>query len=305
MERAKRLTRGAVTATAPTGDGGLPLVRPGGAYWRVNRESFLLLGGGAALLLQIAHPLVAAGVADHSQFREQPIRRLYSTITSMRKIVHGDRATAMAVGARIRRMHAGIRGTLKDETPVFPAGTPYHANDPALLLWVHATLVATALTTYERVLGPLSPGDRERYYADSKKVGIVFGLTESQLPPDYSAFRRYFDDMTHGDVLAVTPTARELARHINHPPIAWVPHVAGSVVALGTAALLPEPIRTRYGLRWSPRRDLACRLARRSLRRALSYVPDALRAGRHARHGEWRFRNLSTDAGFSSGQPSG
>jgi uncharacterized protein (DUF2236 family) len=271
-----------------------PLVDPDSIYWRVNRESFLLLGGGAALLLQIAHPLVAAGVADHSQFRSQPIRRLYGTITSMRQIVYGDRATAIAVGQRIRRMHASVRGVLSEDTPAFPAGTPYQANDPALLLWVHATLVAMALNTYEAVLAPLSAADRERYYAESKKVGVVFGLKPEQLPADYTAFERYFDNMIEGPELAVTATTAELAEQIVHPPISWVPNIAGEVVAMGTAALLPAPVRALYGLRWSPRRQLACRVARRSLRGALAYMPDVLRAGRHARRGEWRFSQLAT-----------
>ena len=271
-----------------------PLVDPDGMYWRVNRESFLLLGGGAALLLQIAHPLVAAGVADHSQFRSQPIRRLYGTISSMRQIVYGDRATALAVGQRIRRMHASVRGILNEDTPAFPAGTPYQANDPALLLWVHSTLVAMALTTFETVLAPLSTAERELYYAESKKVGVVFGLKPDQLPADYAAFQRYFDDMVKGPVLAVTPTTAELARHIIHPPISWVPTIAGEVVAMGTAALLPPKVRALYGLRWSPRREFACRVARRSLRGALAYMPDVLRAGRHARRGEWRFSQLAT-----------
>lgn len=269
-----------------------PLVKPDGVYWRVNRESFLLLGGGAALLLQVAHPLVAAGVSQHSRFRSQPVRRLYSTITTMRQIVYGDRATAIAVGRRIRRMHAGVRGMLAEDTPAFPAGTPYCANDPALLLWVHATLVAMALNTYETILTPLSAREREAYYAESKKVGLVFGLKPDELPADYPAFARYFEEMITGPVLAITPSAARIAEDIIHPPISWFPNIASELVAMGTAALLPEPMRERYGLRWSPRRKLACRVARRSLRGALAYMPDVLRAGRHARRGEWRFRHV-------------
>ena len=85
---------------------------PHGVYWRVNRESFLLLGGGAALLLQLAHPLVAAGVADHSNFRAEPVKRLYRTIRTMQAVVYEDRHTAMAAARQVKRAHAGVRGRL-------------------------------------------------------------------------------------------------------------------------------------------------------------------------------------------------
>lgn len=269
-----------------------PLFDPDGVFWRVNREAFLLIGGGTALLLQIAHPLVAAGVRDHSQFREQPVRRLYRTVRTMQAITYADRATAMAAAAQVRRVHASVRGTLTESTRGFAAGTPYRADDPELLLWVHSTLVRTALKTYETFLPALDAEERERYYAESKTVGKVLGLSERDLPASFDAFEDYFQAMLAGTDLDVTPANAELAADIIHPPISWFPRVAGDVLAVATAALLPEPVRALYGLRWSPRRQLAWRLARRSLRKGLPYVPDVLRAGRHARRGERRARAL-------------
>jgi uncharacterized protein (DUF2236 family) len=269
-------------------DGSEPLFDPEGVFWRVNREAFLLIGGGTALLLQVAHPLVAAGVAEHSEFREQPVRRLYGTVRAMRRIIYGDRATALAAAQQVRRVHARVKGELQEATRAFPVGTAYRANDPKLLLWVHATLVWTALRTYETFLPPLSVAERERYHEESKTVGTVLGLAHEQLPTDYAAFQRYFDGMVQGGELEVTPTGAALARDIIHPPISWFPRVAGDVLATATAALLPEPVRELYGLRWSPRRQWVSHFARRSLRRALPYLPDVLRAGRHARRGERR-----------------
>jgi uncharacterized protein (DUF2236 family) len=268
-----------------------PLVDPHGVYWRVNRESFLLLGGGAALLLQLAHPLVAAGVADHSNFRAEPVKRLYRTIRTMQAVVYEDRHTAMAAARQVKRAHAGVRGRLREGTNRYPVGTPYRASDPRLLLWVHATLVATALKTYETFLAPLSARERNVYYEESKVIGRVLGLAAQDLPPDYAAFDGYVAEMVSGPELGLTPGVRELAEHVIHPPISWFPRIAGDALTVATAALLPEPVRDLYGLPWGPRRQLAWRLVRRSLRETLPFMPEFLRAGRHARRGERRARS--------------
>ena len=272
--------------------GGLPLIDPDGTYWRVNRESFLLLGGGAALLLQLAHPLVAAGVADHSSFREEPVKRLYRTIRTMQQIIYEDRQKGLLAARHVQRVHSQVRGVLLEGTADFPAGTAYRASDPKLLLWVHATLAMTALRTYEMFLGPLSDREREQYYQESKVIGRVLGLRDADMPESFEAFDDYFRAMTEGSSLAMTPRTRELAEQVIHPPISWVPRIAGDVLSIATAALLPEPVRTLYGLRWGQRRQLAWRLARRSLRETLPLLPDRLRAQRHARRGERRAREF-------------
>ena len=266
------------------------LVDPTGVYWQVNRESFLLLGGGAALLLQLAHPLVAAGVADHSGFREEPVRRLYRTIRTMQDIIYENRATALEASRRVKRVHAAVRGTLTEGTSAFPAGTPYRASDPELLLWVHTTLLATALTTYEEFLPALDAGQRERFYQESKPVARVLGLTDAALPDDFPAFQSYFNRMVRSGTLDLTPTTRMLAEQVIHPPISWFPRLAGDALSVATAALLPGEIRDLYGLRWGPRRRFAWRLLRRSLKETLPFIPNVVRAGRHARRGERRAR---------------
>lgn len=267
-------------------DRSVSLFDPNGIFWRVNREAVLLVGGGSALLLQIAHPLVAAGVAEHSGFREQPIRRLYRTVSSMQKIIYADRRTALAAASQVNRVHATVRGVLTEPTPVFPVGTPYCANDPALLLWVHAALLETTLRTYETFLPPLHASEREQYYQESKTIGALLGLTPSDLPEDYDAFSRYFDTMVNGPELHVTPTVAELAEQIIHPPISWFPRIAADALSIATTALLPEPIRKLYGLRWSPRRKHAWDFVRRSIRRTLPYVPEVLHTSRRARRSE-------------------
>lgn len=269
------------------------LVDPASAYWRVNRESFLLLGGGAALLLQLAHPLVAAGVADHSGFREEPLRRLYRTIRTMQDIIYEDDRTALAAARQVKRVHAGVRGTLKEGTGVFPAGTPYRASDPELLLWVHSTLLVTALTTYEEFMPSLGASEREAYYQSSKPVARVLGLSDVDLPVDHAAFSEYFQGMVQGPVLSLTPTSRTLAAQVIHPPISWFPRIAGDALSIATAALLPGEIRDLYDLRWGPRRRFAWRLLRRSLKESLPLMPNVVRAGRHARRGERRAKQVA------------
>lgn len=276
-------------ATGPA-EGECGLFDPEGVFWRVNREAVLLLGGGAALLSQIAHPLVAAGVYEHSGFREQPFKRLYGTITAMQRMIYAPRSVALAAAARIRGIHRHVHGELSFDTAAFPRGTRYDACDPALLLWVHSTLVATAVTTYETFFPPLTAEERERYYQESKTIGLLVGLDEERLPAGWSAFERYYRSMLGGNVLEVTPVTRELAEDILHPPVSWVPDVAGDVVSIATVALLPEPIRERYALRWSERRQMAWSFARRVIRRLLPHMPGMARTGPRVWRAERRLR---------------
>ena len=118
---------------------------PGSAVWQIARESVLMLGGGYALLMQAAHPLVAAGIVAHSSFRESPWRRLAGTMSAIYTVVYGTKAEADRTAARVRAIHAGVQGSIPAQSGLYPAGTGYAAHEPRLLLWVHGTLVDTAL----------------------------------------------------------------------------------------------------------------------------------------------------------------
>src|SRR5262245_35463255 len=158
-----RLSRAAGRPIDPTRS----LFGPQSLSWRVNRETALLLGGGRALLLQVAHPLVAAGVAAHSQFERAPLQRLWRTLDLTLTMVFGNAADAVAAVRQVERVHAHVRGRLAEAVGPFRRGTRYDANDPALLLWVHATLVDSALVAYERFVGPLSRTERSAFYDES------------------------------------------------------------------------------------------------------------------------------------------
>src|SRR3954469_22876183 len=164
---------------------------------RVSSEAILLLGGGRALLMQLAHPQVAAGVADHSGFDQDPFGRLRRTLEATYTIVFGTRDEADLVARQLWAVHEHV------------TGPDYRANDPELLMWVHATLVDTALRVHARFLRPLRPKDAERYYQDSMVVGEVLGVPRDVQPPDLVAFNRYMRQMVGS--LQVSDTARELA----------------------------------------------------------------------------------------------
>ena len=134
--------------------------------FRVNGERLVILGWSRAILLQLAHPLIAAGVFDHSGFRASPmaaIGRLYHTTRAMLAITFGDEPRRSAAIDGIRRIHTRVHGTLPDPVGPFPVGTPYSAEDPALLLWVHATLIESIVITYQHLVGPLSADERDAY----------------------------------------------------------------------------------------------------------------------------------------------
>src|SRR5947208_2400054 len=161
---------------------------PGSMTWRVNGEAVLLLGGGRALILQVAHPKVAAGVAEFSDYREDPWGRLYRTLELTLKIVFGDPQASRAASQRLSAVHRRVAGS--DDR-----GDRYRALDPELLLWVHATLIDTSLTVYQRYVTALTPRELDRYYDEMKALGEAYAIPRDAMPPDYAAFRRYWDSM--------------------------------------------------------------------------------------------------------------
>ena len=250
----------ATTGRALTADPDPGLFGPDSEAWRLDREAMLLLGAGPrALLLQIAHPLVAAGVADHSDFRADPWRRLDGTVRSYLRIVYGSTAQAHGEIRRLNGLHRGI------------VGPGYSARDPELSLWVHATLVDSTILSYHAWHEPMSRERMERYYQETRPIGRAFGIPDSLLPASHEAFEAYVAGMLARDgPVHVTAVARDLARTILRPPLgplaalmppldglarpllARIPVDAYAWTMWPAIGLLPPGVRAEFGLGWGP-----------------------------------------------------
>lgn len=275
---------------------------PDSAIRRIGGESVLMLGGGRALLMQAAHPLVAAGIVQHSDYRASPLRRLARTMTALYTIVFGTRVEADRAGAIVQAVHASVRGRLGAPVGPFEAGTPYAASDPHLMTWVHATLVDTGLTMYETYVGRLEPAAREAFYRDMKVVAHVFGTPEGAIPPTLAAFEEYRRERLASGELCVGDDARAVAETVLDPPLPDPLKPAFGILRLATVGLLPEPIREEYGLPWNRTREVAFRASARSARTlAVPLLPKPVRivSSQRRRDGGVPLRVLSA---FASGR---
>jgi uncharacterized protein (DUF2236 family) len=232
---------------------------------RINRENILLLGGGRALLMQLAHPKVAAGVDEHSDFRAHPIRRLRRTIRMTMAIVFGDRDTALAAARGVNQAHAKVQG----------AG--YRALDPDLLLWVYATLADTAVVTYEVFVKRLLPDEREKFHQEFKLLGELLGIPHDRFPDTVRDFDEYMEQMVASGPVVVDARARELAQQVMKPRVWLLPGPAMIPLNVVTTGLLAPALREQYGLAWGRRQQRAYRLAVAVVPRMIALTPPLLR----------------------------
>jgi uncharacterized protein (DUF2236 family) len=270
---------------------------PDGVAWRVGRETALLLGGGRALLLQVAHPLVAAGVAAHSDYRENPWRRLEQTMSTVWSVVYGTRSEADAAVARVRAVHERVHGRIAGPMGPFAEGTRYSALDPELLLWVHATLIDTALLVYRSWIGPLSNAEQRAYYEEMKTMALLFGTPEELIPSTLDDFRIYMRERLASDRISVTETALQIAATVLDPPLPLPLRPAIKALALVTVGMLPPRLRADYGFPWNRSRAALVGASRRWTRHVLMpLLPDLVRAVGASRRAEGR-RGIGIDLG--------
>jgi uncharacterized protein (DUF2236 family) len=250
---------------------------PGSVTWKIASEAAITLGGTRAVLMQIAHPLVAAGVFEHSSYMTDPFGRAEHTFVLGQMLTFGSAATAHDAARTINRLHTHVYGTLPDHAGTFRSGTIYKARDPKLLLWVHATLIDTILTVYPLLIGPLSQQEQEQYYQESKTLAHLLDLSPQDMPEKVHDLRQYVDEMVHSNSLAATPQARQLARKVLFPR---TPNFARPLLHLNayiTSALLPQPIREIYGIEWSARQQQVFVLSMQGLRTIVPRLPLSLR----------------------------
>lgn len=250
---------------------------PGSVAWKVNREWVVLLGGTRAVLMQIAHPLVALGVSNHSNYMTDPFGRAERTFVLGEKLTFGPTRTARQAARTINNLHKHVHGHLPSDAGDFARGTHYDARDPELLLWVHATLVDTLLLSYKVFVAPLTHAEEEEYYQESKEVAHLLGLLPEEMPQGIDDLKHYIYEMVHSERLAPTLQARELAMQTLFPP---APRVLRPLMHLNlniTNALLPQPVREIYNLEWSKGQQLAFATLARGMRLTVPRMPAPLR----------------------------
>jgi uncharacterized protein (DUF2236 family) len=249
---------------------------------RIHGERVVGVAGPRALLMQAAHPLAVSGLLAHSNTLDEPYERLARTARVMDTIVFGSREDADQATAVVRTMHQRVSGRLAKAVGKYPAGTPYRADDPELLMWVLFTIVDSSVLFYRRYVGSLSRREEERYWQEYKTVGRLFGLADDHMPATLEDLEAYRERMLGGGELHVTDWARRRARQIVlEPPVPTLARPLLETVNFVTIALLPEPIRSQYGFSPLPParlRTAAVALGAEYLKRAVvPFLPAHLR----------------------------
>ena len=217
---------------------------PGSVSWTVNGQVIVLAGWGRAILLQLAHPLVARGIVEHSSFRgglRSGVNRLRSTVAAMLALSFGTDDEAINAAAGINAIHDRV------------SGPGYSAHDPELLRWVHATLIDSMPAIYERLVAPLSTADRDRYCAEAAIMEPLLGMPEGFLPRNSEQLDAYMRSTLSGGRIAVGDRSRTLARQILFPRgwrFLWPVFRPLQLITIG---LLPSEVREAYGLTWAAR----------------------------------------------------
>jgi len=246
---------------------------------QVNAERLALLGWGRAILLQLAHPLVAAGVAEHSSFRDGPaanVKRLHSTVRAMLDLSFGTADDVRRAVGHINAIHDRVNGTLREAAGRFPAGTPYTATDPDLLVWVDATVRDSMLLAYELFVAPLSAGDRDHYWDEGEEISTALRVPAEARVKSPSHFTRYLAEMVAGGSIAVSGDARALAHEIVWPRGSRAMWPASQLHRVTTVGLLPAGLRDAYGFEWSDHDDRALQRWARVLRASRRVMPEAI-----------------------------
>ena len=228
------------------------LVGPDSVTWQRASDGRLYLVMLYALLLQVSHPTVGAGVRDYSEFERDPWSRLLGTIDWVTLLAYGG-GDAVPAGRRLRDLHNRFKGTRAD-------GRHYHALEPDAYAWVHATLIQSYVAGHAHFGAPMRGAELERFYREYRGLGRLAGVRERDLPETWSRFRDYFDAVV-AEQLVWTEAVDQVMRALHRVPPPPVPITrlvwrairipASAAVRLGGVGLLTPELRARLGLRWS------------------------------------------------------
>ncbi len=253
---------------------------------RVNAERLALLGWSRAILLQMAHPLIAAGVADHSSFRSSPmaaVSRLHGTVRAMLALTFGDPIEHGHAIAGIKAIHARVRGELREaDRRLSRRRTRYSAEDPDLVLWVHATLIESVVLVYEQLVAPVSAADRDTYLQEAVDVALALGARDAELPRTWATLQDYLAKEYASGRIAVGTDARMIVDAVLFPPFSAISGPFAWVNRVITLGMLPPFVRDQYHYAWSDARDRQFRRATSAIRgvrritpRAIAWWPEA------------------------------
>jgi len=257
---------------------------------RLHGERVVLFSGVRALLMQACDPLAVLGFERHSIIFDDPRTRLLRTDERMSRIYFGSRAEAERTGRAVRAMHARVEGVTEEDYGPIPAGTRYAASDPALGLWVLASLADSALVYHERIFGSLDPGDAERYWTEYRRVGGLLGLPDDSMPRTRADLGDYVEGRLGDGSLWISDERRDAAKAMVLAPPPFRPLVRVAItpvhetIKLISVGMLPAQIRRLLGFSWDPARETLLRSALLQLRLGSRFWPDAVRLHPAARH---------------------
>lgn len=253
---------------------------PGSTLWRYAGDARLIGTGAYAILLQVAHPTVGAGVSEHSDFRADPWGRLLRTLDYTYAMTYGGPTLAAELGGRIREMHKHIKG-------VRPDGERYHALEPGAYAWVHATLAHSIVRGHELLGRPIPAAEVEGFYAEWRRAGRLIGVRERDLPGSWASFGEYFERMV-AERLERTAAVDEVLESLEGPvapPLPFLPAAAWRVLripamrqtSLVTGGLLSPQLRARFGIEWTGAKERQLRVLAGASRTATPLLPARLR----------------------------
>jgi len=254
-------------------------IKPGSVVWRRASDVRTMVGAGTALVLQVAHPTVAAGVGEHSTYKRDPWGRLLRSLDYVNLLVYGEPRVAARVGRRLREMHQKING-------VAPDGTRYHALEREAFAWVHASTIDTLVRSHAAFGTPMGGDELEELWADWVAVGRLLGIRPGDLPATWAEYGSYLDaliDDRLGDSAVLRDVLETLGAQATPPPS--LPGPLWTVLQLpamrtlhvASVGLLPERLRTKLDLPWSLRDQVDFRLLSVALRAATPVMPSSLR----------------------------
>jgi uncharacterized protein (DUF2236 family) len=257
------------------------VVGPRSITWRRASDARTFFAAGYALVLQVAHPTVGAGVAEHSSYKEDPWGRLFRTLDFTNSLIYAEPPVAAAVARRLRSTHTRIKGVKAD-------GSRYHALEPDAYAWVHATLFEAIASAHARFGSALGPDQEEQFWLEWRRLGRLLGIRERDLPATHAGFRRYFEVIV-SDILEDNETVHGVIESLSEPACPPLPRYiapawklcafpAAIALRLSTVGMLPPLLRERFGLGWTPAQELELRVLEAASHATGALMPRSLRA---------------------------